>query len=713
MKRRNANKGITLIALIITIVVLIILAGVTINLVVGDNGIITKSKEAKQRTQIASEKEKIELEIIDIYVKKVEQGLGKVTVDNVIDKLIEKGMTTEENSTRPNPGEITGNVTLESGNNYQLTEEKNTVRVDWNGTKENIVPILEVIPDTKGNTKKVILTIKARENINGIKELYKDSEKIKSYEQGIKEISETIEITQNGEYKIKVVSNIGKETSKTINIKNIDTNFPEASYKLIPEQGKYAKEVTIEITAKDENGIKSIETPDGIVEKENLIKVDETTYKTNYTATVNDTYTFIVTDEAGNRLEGYNVTVENVDREGPEITGITNNKTIDSITVNVEEVRDAGIGIEGIEYRYFISNIGEWSQYTTKNNYTFTELMGGTEYNIKIQAKDSLGNEGVEFETKIKTEEPIVLPDPITNLAVQNAVRKYTLSWKNPVGENFAGVYVVMNETHIPESKEDGTLIYEGTQESYESGIVEGGKSYYIRLFTYNSEGMIQEGGEGTSIVATPTTYPEKPDSESEYKLTQTYEGNTNTTWTAPKTGWYRIVVAGKGADGSSGELGRRLNLGSNGYAYEDCMSGAGGGGGGCAVSILQYNKGQTVSISINSTQSTFGNIKATSGSGYKGGTASGGNISNKSGNNGSYGSSGPNGMIYTEPWGDWVSSIAGGSGGTGAAPAYRNGGHGGGVYFYAISNYGTDEGLTSGANGIIQIYEAPTNIDY
>lgn len=41
------EKGITLVALIITIIVLIILAGVTISLVVDDNGIIQKSKNAK------------------------------------------------------------------------------------------------------------------------------------------------------------------------------------------------------------------------------------------------------------------------------------------------------------------------------------------------------------------------------------------------------------------------------------------------------------------------------------------------------------------------------------------------------------------------------------------------------------------------------------------------------------------------------------------
>ena len=49
------NKGITLVALVVTIVVLLILAGVSINLVLGDNGIITKAKEAETKSAEASE----------------------------------------------------------------------------------------------------------------------------------------------------------------------------------------------------------------------------------------------------------------------------------------------------------------------------------------------------------------------------------------------------------------------------------------------------------------------------------------------------------------------------------------------------------------------------------------------------------------------------------------------------------------------------------
>ncbi len=43
----KGQKGITLVALVVTIIVLIILAGVSISLLIGDNGLITKAKEAK------------------------------------------------------------------------------------------------------------------------------------------------------------------------------------------------------------------------------------------------------------------------------------------------------------------------------------------------------------------------------------------------------------------------------------------------------------------------------------------------------------------------------------------------------------------------------------------------------------------------------------------------------------------------------------------
>ena len=55
------EKGITLIALVVTIIVLIILAGVSINLVLGENGIVNKAKKAKENMELAQIEEEKEL----------------------------------------------------------------------------------------------------------------------------------------------------------------------------------------------------------------------------------------------------------------------------------------------------------------------------------------------------------------------------------------------------------------------------------------------------------------------------------------------------------------------------------------------------------------------------------------------------------------------------------------------------------------------------
>ena len=63
-KSINFSKGITLIALVITIVVLLILASVSIAMLTGENGILTKANEAKQHTEYKNAEEKVKLAVM-------------------------------------------------------------------------------------------------------------------------------------------------------------------------------------------------------------------------------------------------------------------------------------------------------------------------------------------------------------------------------------------------------------------------------------------------------------------------------------------------------------------------------------------------------------------------------------------------------------------------------------------------------------------------
>ena len=69
----NKNQGITLIALVVTIVVLLILAGVSINMVLGQNGIVTKAKDARDKTEQAKQND---LASMDQVVKDMDDILN-------------------------------------------------------------------------------------------------------------------------------------------------------------------------------------------------------------------------------------------------------------------------------------------------------------------------------------------------------------------------------------------------------------------------------------------------------------------------------------------------------------------------------------------------------------------------------------------------------------------------------------------------------------
>ena len=79
--KRSKQKGITLIALVITIIVLLILAGVSIATLTGQNGILTQSNNAKENSEISEEKEAVSLAYTGVIAEK--KGEGTVTANDL------------------------------------------------------------------------------------------------------------------------------------------------------------------------------------------------------------------------------------------------------------------------------------------------------------------------------------------------------------------------------------------------------------------------------------------------------------------------------------------------------------------------------------------------------------------------------------------------------------------------------------------------------
>lgn len=98
------QSGITIVALIITIIILIILAGISIGSITNDNGIINQATNAKNEVQYQQWSEQIDTAIID-----AESKYANPTIEDVIQELKNKGVITNENQVNTTTGEITTN----------------------------------------------------------------------------------------------------------------------------------------------------------------------------------------------------------------------------------------------------------------------------------------------------------------------------------------------------------------------------------------------------------------------------------------------------------------------------------------------------------------------------------------------------------------------------------------------------------------------------
>ena len=82
-KEIQREKGITLIALVITIIVLLILAGISIAMLTGQNGILTQAQNSKQATKKAEVKEKAQTDIVGVQTATQSTEISKIALKGI------------------------------------------------------------------------------------------------------------------------------------------------------------------------------------------------------------------------------------------------------------------------------------------------------------------------------------------------------------------------------------------------------------------------------------------------------------------------------------------------------------------------------------------------------------------------------------------------------------------------------------------------------
>ena len=119
MRIYKNNKGITLIALVVSIIVLLILAGISISMLTGQNGILNRATETKEKTDYAKEKEEISLAITTSKMENIDNTtkINKESFEKIFRQQYNKNITIDGNE--DNSFNITFN---ESNRTYYVSE---------------------------------------------------------------------------------------------------------------------------------------------------------------------------------------------------------------------------------------------------------------------------------------------------------------------------------------------------------------------------------------------------------------------------------------------------------------------------------------------------------------------------------------------------------------------------------------------------------------
>ena len=386
IKFPTSNTAITLVALIITIIVLLILAGVTLNMVIGENGIFGKANNAKNKTEIAQYEEELRMCVLEIQTDEATKGTT-FGIDTIRNNLVQK--VNELQNT--NDIEITteeGNATIEGiYKGYEFTiDEKYVAHIGDKATGIRILTSIEPKGWTQGP---VTITITIKSN-NGIAKIKPENEEEIDVGGKTEYVITKENIEENTIYKYDITDSQGTQASKKVEINTIDKNAP-ANFTITAENT--AEGLKITGTATDaESGIDKYEYYAKKTTDSNYTKYDSNPI----TGLSNGTYDIkvIAYDKAGNTKESV-------------LNSFKVEKTIKRTNISATDIKNNPEGYYGQEVNYTSSNgqndwkifhsdgtniyliTGNYVKVTNSNgNIDTNKLKAGTKMQIASGGKD-------------------------------------------------------------------------------------------------------------------------------------------------------------------------------------------------------------------------------------------------------------------------------------------------------------------------------------
>ena len=283
--------------------VLLILAGVTLNVIIGNNGILSKAKESKEKTEIAKYEEELGKCVLDLQI---EESGNTFNMNVLRSKFVEK-VKENENTDDIEIVSEEGKATIEGVyKGYEFTiDEKYVVHIGKKSTGIRVITELSPKGYTNQNVTATIV-ISCDNGINTIKQT-KPSNETEINVNGAKEYTITkSDISENTIYEYEITDSQGNKTTKTIEITTIDKNAP-ADFTITAENTAEGLKIT-GTTTDAESGIDKYE-----YYAKKSTDSDYTKYNSNpITGLTGGTYSVyaVAYDKAGNSKQSN--TVENV-----------------------------------------------------------------------------------------------------------------------------------------------------------------------------------------------------------------------------------------------------------------------------------------------------------------------------------------------------------------------------------------------------------------
>ena len=271
-KRVENKKGITLISLVVTIIILLIIAGIAISVLTGEDGIISKTELAKKKYEISEAKEKLEFAIENLRIE--QEGKGEELRRENLPKL---------NNNEIDVGSVEAFPVEVICGGYKFSVDENFV-VTYLGEANRTIITYTTNPEGYTNQDEIQILIKIK-NDKGIKEIKYPNDTNELIAYGKNEVGIDYKVTANGTYTFKVIDNENDEVVKDIVIDKIDKLEP---LDFTPEVIKNGNSITIKENGKDAEP-DGISTKSGIDYYEYYLKAEKETKYTKYeTNKIND-----------------------------------------------------------------------------------------------------------------------------------------------------------------------------------------------------------------------------------------------------------------------------------------------------------------------------------------------------------------------------------------------------------------------------------------